>query len=292
MKPGKRVSTVFIILVVIALLVLIQVFHRPLHRFTSDFYHPFFSPVQKVENLTAKQALMLQSKTSLVEEMLKLQQVNEQYSAEMNVLQEVKDENTALKDLMSFKPSPGFKCVFAEIFRRDPGNWNQHFSINKGAEDGIKEGNVVLCRIPKEKDSKYDFAVVGRVSSVDKDNAQVETVISINCKLSVMLEKNKAAGILEGGTEQNGKPVMSVTKLPAFKKYSAGETVITSGLSRYQTPPLLLVGKVADNNGAPDIQVITNLYAKAKIVPAVDFDNLRYLVVLIPKKGEIPPVGE
>lgn len=292
MKRRTKISAVFIILAVIALLVLLQIFNRPLHRFTSDFYHPFFSPVEKVENLSAKQALMLQTKTALVEEILKLQQVNERFSAELNVLQEIKKENASLKDLLTFKPSLGYKCVFVEIYLRDPANWNSSFSINKGTADGIKPGCVVLSRIAKEKGSKYVFAVAGRISKVSEDNAQVETVVSKNCRLSVILKKSKAAGILEGGTIKNGKPEIIVTKLPAFKKYTSGETVITSGLSKDTTPPLLFVGQVADNNGAPDIHVITNLYAKARIIPAVDFDNLRFLVVLIPKPNPVSETGE
>ena len=128
MKPRNKITAVFIILAIVALVVLIQVFNRPLHRITSDFYHPFFSPVSKVENMTAKQALMLQSKTSLVKDLLDLQQVNEKFSAEINVLQEVNKENANLKDLLGFKPAPGYKCIFAEIYLRDPTSWNETFS--------------------------------------------------------------------------------------------------------------------------------------------------------------------
>lgn len=286
MKRKNKISLVFIILTIIALLVFIKVFNRPLHSLTSDFYHPFFSPIQKVENLSAKQALMLQSKTELVEELLKLQQVNEQFSAELNVQQEIKQENANLKDLLAFKSTPGYKCVFAKIFRRDPDFWNQSFSINKGSKDGILAGCAVLCRIPKGKNKKYVFAVAGRISKVSQNDAQVETIISKNCRLSVILKNNKAAGILEGGTIKNGKPETIVTMLPAFKKYMAGETVVTSGLSKDTTPPLLFVGKIADSNGAPDVQIVTNLFAKARVIPAVDFDNLRYLVVLVPKQTQ------
>lgn len=283
MKQKNKFNLIFIILAVIALLVLIKVFNRPLQRLTSDFYYPFFSPVQKIENLSAKQALMMQSKTELVEELLKLQRINEEFSAKINVLRKVQEENADLKDMFALKSSPGYKFVYTEIFRRDPDFWNQSFSINKGSVDGITTGCVVLCRVKKQKNSKYVFAVAGRISKVAKNDAQVETIISKNCRLSVMLKENKATGILEGGTNNNSEPKVAITMLPAFKKYVPGETVVTTGLSKYTTPPSLFVGKIADNKGKADVKIVNNLFAKARVIPAVDFDNLRYLVVLIPK---------
>lgn len=285
MRTNKKINIIFIILALSAIALLIQVFNRPLHRITSDFYHPFFSPVSKVENLTAKQTLLLQSKQSLVKELLELQKINEQFSAEINVLKEIKKENADLKELLAFKPTHGFRCVFAEIYLRDPALWNESFSINKGSADGIIPGCVVLCRLPKEKATEYVFAVVGRIAYVAENEAQVETIISRKCRISVILKDVRAAGILEGGTYGNGEPSVKVTKLPAFKTYKAGETVLTSGLSRDTTPPLLYVGNIASINNTPDVRVVDNLYADADITPAVNFDNLRYLIVLVPKES-------
>lgn len=287
MKSNKKITLIFIILALSAIALLIQVFNRPLHRITSDFYHPFFSPVSKVENLTAKQALLLQSKQSLVKELLELQKINEQFSADINVLKDIKKENADLKELLVFKPKPGFKCIFSEIYLRDPALWNESFSINKGSADGIIPGCVVLCRVPKEKSTEYVFAVAGRVASVAEHEAQIETILSMNCRISVILKDAKAAGILEGGTYGNGEPAVKVTKLPAFKTYKAGETVLTSGLSRDTTPPLLYVGNVASRNNVPNVRIVDNLYADADIIPAVNFDNLRYLIVLAPRNIQV-----
>jgi rod shape-determining protein MreC len=284
MTPGKKFIVIFVILALLAMALLIQVFNRPLHRITSDFYHPFFSPVSKMENLTMKQALLLQSKPSLVKEMLQLQKVNEKFSSEINLLQDIKKENADLKELLVFKPTPGFKCIFAEIYLRDPALWNESFSINKGSADGIKPGCAVLCRVQKEKAAEYVFAVAGRVSAVAEHESQIETIISKNCRISVILKDSRGAGILEGGTFGNGEPSVIVTKLPVFKTYKAGETVLTSGLSRDTTPPLLYVGNVSSRNNTPNIRIVDNLYADADITPAVNFDNLRYLIVLVPKK--------
>ncbi|MBN1865019.1 MAG: rod shape-determining protein MreC [Victivallales bacterium] len=281
---NKRFAVLSAVIGILSAAVLVQIFHRPLHRLTSDFYHPFFSPLSKVENLSAKQALMLQSKDALVEELLALQRVNEQFSADLNVLREVAQENSSLKDLLGIKPVPGFRCVFSEVFLRDPTLWNESFSINKGSADGIVPGCIVLCRITKEKGTDYVFAVAGRISKVASHRSQVETVVGRDCRLSVILRESGAAGILEGGTVAGGRPVLKAGKLPATKTYKAGESVITSGLGGDTTPALLLVGRVGARGGTPDVRVVNNLYAEALVEPAADFNNLRHIVVLVPKE--------
>ncbi len=280
---NKKFAAVSAVIAVLVAAALVQIFHRPLHRLTSDFYHPFFSPLSKVESLSAKQALRLQSKEALVEELLTLQRVNEVMAAELNILREVARENSSLKDLLAIKPVTGFACVFAEIFLRDPTLWNESFSINKGSADGIVTGCIVLCRIPKDNSTGYVFAVAGRVAKVAKNESHVETVVSRKCRLSVILQDSGAAGILQGGTIAGGRPVLKVGKLPAAKAYKAGDAVITSGLGGDTIPALLFVGRVAARGENPNVRVVNNLYAEAFVEPAADFDNLRYMVVLVPK---------
>jgi cytochrome c-type biogenesis protein CcmF len=48
-------------------------------------------------------------------------------------------------------------------------------------------------------------------------------------------------------------------------------------------PPLLFLGYSSDENSSPDIKKVNHLYAELNFKPAIDFDNLRYMVVLIPK---------
>ena len=196
------------------------------------------------------------------------------------------NDKIRLEELLDIKPKPGFKCVFAEIYLRDPALWYESLSINKGEEDGIKLGSIVICRVDGVDNPGFPFGVVGRIIAVSDHAAQVETILSGSCKLSVLLRKTKAPGILSGRATRSGAPSAIVTALPAFKDYSPGEIVVTSGLTRNITPPDLLVGKIA-GSGAGAVKIIDNLTAEAFVTPAVDFNSIRYLVVLVPSNRKV-----
>jgi len=284
MNSSNKGNLIFIVITIIVLFSIIHIFKRPLQRFTSGFYHPFFTPISKIENLTANQALMLQDKKSLVKNLLKLQHLNESLAAENNVLQDVRIENAELKDMLSLPATPDYASVFAEIYLRDPTEWYESFSINKGSQDNIKPGCIVIARIPESAQNKdYIFAVVGRITSVTKNQSQVETIISRKCRLSIIMKESRAPGILNGGDVGGKSTIVNITKLPANKEYQKEEPVITSGLNPDLTPPLLFLGYTATKNGQPDVRKVNHLYVEINFQPAVDFDQLRYMVVLIPK---------
>jgi len=284
MKSRKKNSLIFIIISIAILFFLVKIIQRPLQRFTSGFYHPFFTPISKIENLSAKQALMLQDKNSLVKELLKLQRLNETLAAENNVLQDLKKENAELKDMLGLIPTPDYKSVFAEIYLRDPAEWYESFSLNKGTKDKIQPGCIVIARIPENaENSEYIFAVVGRITSVTQTQSQVETIISKKCRLSVIIQNSKAPGILDGGLINGKNTTVKITKLPVYKNYINHDVVITSGLNPDLTPPLLFLGYTSEKETQPNIKKVNHLYAELNFRPAIDFDNLRYMVVLIPK---------
>ena len=282
----KRIVAITVVVLIVALACAFQIFRRTLQRLTSEFYYPFLYPVAHVENVTLRESLLLKSKTKLVDELLNLKTVNEELTAELKPLRLAMNDKNRLEELLKIKPKPGFKCVFAEIYLRDPALWFESFSINKGEKEGITVGSIVMCRVNGTESPDFPFAVVGRIISVSEHAAQVETILSGNCKLSVILNKSKAPGILRGSTSGNGVPSALVTALPVFKKYSPGEMVVTSGLTRQTTPSDLLVGRIAGEN-APAIKIIDNLTAEAIVTPAVDFNSIRYLVVLVPQNRNV-----
>jgi len=284
MKYKKKNSLILIAISLIVLFFLVKLLQRPIQRFTSGFYHPFFTPISKIENMTARQALMMQDKKSLVKELLKLQRINETLAAENNVLQDLKKENAELKDMLGIIQTPDYKSIFAEIYLRDPAEWYESFSLNKGSNDNIQPGCIVIARIPENRaNTDYVFAVVGRITSVTPTQSQVETIISRKCRLSVILKESQAPGILDGGIVNGKNTTVKITKLPVYKNYKAHEAVITSGLNPDLTPPLLFLGYSSEKGSSPDIKKVNHLYAELNFRPAIDFDNLRYMVVLIPK---------
>ena len=282
----KRIVAIIVVVLIVALACAFQIFRRTLQRLTSEFYYPFLYPVAHVENATLRESLLLKSKSTLVDELLNLKTVNEELTAELKPLRLAMNDKLRLEELLKIKPKPGFKCVFAEIYLRDPALWFESFSVNKGEKEGIAVGSIVICRVNRDENPEFPFAVVGRIISVSEHDAQVETILSGNCKLSVILRKTKAPGILRGSTSRHGAPSALVSALPVFNNYSAGEMVVTSGLTKNITPPDLLIGRIAGEK-SPAVKVIDNLTAEAVVDPAVDFNSIRYLIVLVPQNRKV-----
>ena len=282
----KKIATLAVVSIIVAFACATQTFRRTLHRLTSEFYYPFFYPVAHAENATLRKTLLLKSKSDLVDELLNLKTVNEKLTAELKPMRVAMEEKRRLEELLKIKPKPGFKCVFAEVYLRDPTLWYESFSINKGESEEIALGSIVICRVNDSKIPDFPFGVVGRIIAVSEHSAQVETILSGRCRLSVVLNKTKAHGILRGYRAWNGAPSAIVKALPVFNKYSAGELALTSGLTKNTTPSDLLVGEIA-GRGKPDVKIVDNLTVEAFVNPAVDFNSIRYLIVLVPNNSNV-----
>ena len=294
-KRIKIAAAITVILTLITLLFM-QLFRKTLFTVTSEFSHPFLSVISKDDNSSIREALTKKTKDELINELIHLRKKDEEKNLELQILYSEKNDKQILERHLKIKPTPGYQCISAKIFLRDPAFWYENFSINKGWSSGIESGAIVLTEINDPNGNNSSLAVVGRIEKVSEYESVVETIISRHCKLSVLLEQSGATGILNGDTLRNGKPSLKVTYLPTFKTYSPGELVKTSGLcsvkdrstsdSLYPTPPGLLVGKVAGTD-SPEVRVVRQLNAEAKVIPAVNFDSLKYVTVLIRKDHRI-----
>jgi rod shape-determining protein MreC len=290
MITRKNIIILVSLTAAVAAVLFFQIFKQTILKVASRFYHPFIAPVTIAENNSIKDSLATKSRSELIDEIIKLKKNNERKQAQIRVFTSLKSDKKRLEELLTIKPVPGYKCVFAEIYIRDPAFWYESFSINKGADDGIKPGAVVLSKIEQSDNSSYTFAVLGRVSNVERHLSQVQTIVSQTCKLSVIVEGAEAAGILQGGTIDNAKPYVKIAYLPVFKKYTKNADVLTSGLCRnrtsnlkqYSTPAGLFIGKIAGK-----VKTVNNLSAEAEVRSAIDFDSLKYVIVLVEESGII-----
>lgn len=278
---GKNIIFSALVLALL-LLVALQVSRRFFHRLAADFYFPFTNGLVAAEGYASQKALLLRGKNSLASEVERLARVNDQLAMENVSLREARDENERLRQVLGLKKRPGYKYIFSEVLTRDPAQWNQRLVINKGVEDNVAPGAVVLCHVPGGKDkgpTLEDFAVVGRVGQMSKHSSVVNLVVSDSCKLSVHLPASGAYGVVDGGGRLFDDVWGQVRYLPRGLKYTGGELVVTSGLSG-TTPPSLPVGRLLGD----DALVLTDyskLFLTAKMRPLADLDSLRFLLVLV-----------
>ncbi len=252
-------------------------------RVVSDFYHPFFHSVEAVSDKAASESLLIRSKNELADQVLKLQKENDIMSAKMSILNNLKRENIELRELVGVGKVPFFNCLTSEIIRRDPVRWYEKLVIDRGSADGVKEGSLVISKILRKDGVGTAFAVVGRIKSVSLHESVVSTILSDDCSLSVMVSGKRAHGIAGTGNKTGRSFIVGIKYLPKDVPYSAGEFVYTSGLSGL-TPSSLLLGNLAMDVEGKAVKIKDNLYAEARMESAVNFDNLHFVLVLVPEK--------
>ncbi|MFZ2653314.1 MAG: rod shape-determining protein MreC [Victivallales bacterium] len=270
----------FAVLFVILSITAVRSFSK---KVVSDFYHPYFTGAEKVSNAAASEKMMLESKSKLAGMVLELQGKNEMLSAKMKLMNNLREENTKLRELVGVGKIPYFTCLKAEIIRRDPARWYEKLIIDKGEADGIREGSSVISKIPGNDEGTPSFAVVGRVKSVSKHEAVVSTILSDDCALSVLVSGSKAHGIAGSGKKIDKNFIVKIKFLPKDVTYSPGEFIYTSGLSGI-TPSSLMIGRLAEDKEGRAVRIKDNLYAEAWMEPAANFDNLHFLLILVPEK--------
>ena len=166
--------------------------------------------------------------------------------------------------------------VTARVLSVDPTNLQKYVIIDKGSVDGIQEGMAVV-------DPYYFVGLV--VGPVAEHSAKVMLAIDGSARIGAQLSDSGADGIVYGRWQTGGRLEMSYVDRSVKPK--KGEVVVTSKSVETRTvgvPGDLIIGTVEEepetfNQG--DSQSI-------KILPAVDFDNLS-LVAVIVNDGESGP---
>lgn len=192
----------------------------------------------------------------------KLQKEVEKLRKENIELQELKNENLRLKEALDFKTeNPELDLKLASITGKNPGNWFNIFTIDRGKRDGIKPGMAVL-------DEKGNM--VGQVTQVGETWAKVLAIIDRDSSVSAVDVRTRDNGIVRGDSQ--GGLVMIY--LPLDAEVLEGDIITTSGMSRF--PKGLVIGKVEKMTKEPGA-----LFKQALVKPAADFERLEYVFVVL-----------
>lgn len=187
----------------------------------------------------------------------------EQQQLEMD---EVIRENQRLKRLLDFKEEKDhFTVEGVRITGKNPGNWFNTMTINKGSNHGVTVNMAVI----------NDRGLVGRVIDVGGNWATVRTIIDGQSSVSAIIERTRDNGMVKGNntlTFEDG--LCRMINLPLDSDVVKGDRVITSGLGEI-FPKGIPIGEV--------IEVLDeerDMYKTAIIRPNVDFMRLEEVLVI------------
>lgn len=177
----------------------------------------------------------------------------------------LQEENEVLRRQGNYRPESGFSVVGAQVVSRVMMPDQATLVINRGADDGIEEGQAVLAD---------DGMFIGKVRSLGKRTARVQLMTDPQSRVAATLAgERRLLGVVEG----RGNGAARMTYVPASQPMKKDQIIVTSGTEE-KIPanlPLGLINAVEGKNTDPFISAI--------LEPLIPFDRLTLVQVLRPQ---------
>ncbi len=228
------------------------------------------SPIQKIiygaTSYVYNSILDIKERRELLANYQQLKERVAYLEKELIRMNELEKQNQRLRKLLDFATErEEFVVTGARITGKDPGNWFDVFTIDKGKNDGIAVNMAVVT----------EQGLVGRIIEVGPDWAKVQAIIDGRSSISGIIERTRDNGVVKGnnlfGFEDG---TCSMIYLPLDSEIVEGDKVITSGLGGI-LPKGIYIGEVKEVTRAK-----RDLYKTAIIEPAVDFRRLEEVLIV------------
>lgn len=191
-------------------------------------------------------------------EVEKLQKEVVQYKLMEDELIELKELSKALEYTSGYGQ---ISYTAASVSAKDPGNWFNTFTIDKGSKHGIKKEDPVL----------NGSGLIGRVYEVGDNWAKIITIIDNKSSVSFeVLRNNEYIGVIRGSVQAD----LSGYLIDPQAEVLVGDKLITSGLSTY--PKGILIGEVKEVVKKKDELLKTII-----VEPVVNFKKIDKVLVIV-----------
>lgn len=187
---------------------------------------------------------------------------------DVQALQETLEEKESLSDYTLMK---------ATVIRRNPSQWTELVTINRGENDGVEKNMAVITAaglIGKIKSIAPNTATVQLLSSEDPANRISAFIQPKEEDKEKNKDKTEVFGIIADYDKETKQLIMTWEEIPNGLKVEKGQLVTTSGMGGV-FPKGLAIGMVEkvepDENG---------LQKKVFINPAADFYDIEHVMVV------------
>lgn len=207
-----------------------------------------------------------------------LQLEYEQIALQLNGMEELVIENDRLTALLDAESSyDSLDPLYAQVIARDPGQWFDTFTIDRGTTNGVREGMSVVS----------SGGLVGYVYEAGLTYAKVMTIIDTRSAVACLIQRTRDNGVMRGEVTQDASDAACyVYYLPNVNNIVPGDVIITSGTDSLY-PKGLTIGEViavSQETSSDGSYVIVSPYA--------DFRHIEDVLVLrtVVETGEDLPV--
>jgi rod shape-determining protein MreC len=194
-----------------------------------------------------------------------LEALNNELMVENVRLAELERENQLLRQLLNYtRSNPQFNYEIATVkgrrFGVDPTNLSNFVYLDVGVRDGVAKNMPVVT----------ERGLVGRVTAVGPNSAQVLLLIDSSSAVNAIVQNSRATGIVRGNIDGT----LFMERISQNAAVNPGDIVLTSGLGG-NFPDKLVIGQVTEV-----IQRDQDMFQTARIRPTVDFGKLEKMLII------------
>ncbi len=234
---------------------------------------PFQTGISEIGGYLSDRSKDLAQIRDLQRQNQELREQIDRLTIENNTLTQEKYELNNLRSLYQLDQEYSeYEKVGARVIGMDGGNWFNTFIIDKGTDDGIALDMNVMS----------GSGLVGIVTETGANWAKVTAIIDDTINVPGMVLATGDRLIVSGDLELMSENTIRFSKLiDSEGKVKEGDKVVTSNISTKYLPGLLIgyiTSMDADSN---------NLTHSGSITPAVDFEHMDEVLVILDLKQQI-----
>ncbi len=246
----------------------------PLNAAAGYVFIPMQKGINTVGTWISEKADNLKKLSDVMAENEDLQRQVDELTSELNTVNLEQYELENLRELYDLDQKyPSYEKVAANVIGKGSGNWFSNFTIDKGSADGIEVDMNVIA----------GSGLVGIVTDVGPNYATVTSIINDTNKVSGMITTTSDNLVVSGSLQDmNENMVIEFSDLnDSDDEVQVGDPVVTSYISdKYQQG--ILIGYISS------IEVDSNNLTKSgKLTPAVDFEHIEEVLVILNKKQQV-----
>lgn len=277
-KPKFTIPSKYILLSLSALCIVVMyvsftmnISGGPLNSVAGAVFVPMQRGINNIGLWVSDKADNLKKLNDVMAENEDLQaQVNE-LTSELNTIKLEQYELDNLRELLELdKQYPSYEKVAANVIGKDTGNWFSTFTIDKGSSDGIETDMNVIS----------GSGLVGIVIDVGPHHAKVRSIIDDTSSVYGMVLSTSDLCFVNGDlTTMTETQQMQFANLnDSDDEVKVGDQIVTSNVSTKYLQGIL-VGYISELNTDSN-----NLTKSGTVTPAVDFEHLQEVLVILDKK--------
>ncbi len=270
--PGKYL--LFILTILCTGMVLLTfnttIFSGPLNVIAGYVIVPFEEGISSAGSFLRSRSEELGQMRDLLAENEALKKQIDELTIENTGLQQDKYELTNLRELYKLDSQyDEYEKVGARIIARDSGNWFYSFVINKGEDDGLAVDMNVMA----------GSGLVGRIVETGPHWSKVKAIIADDSNVSAMVLSSSDNMMVSGDLKLYASGVIAFEQLvDSADVVVEGDKIVTSNISDKYLPGIL-IGYISTIN-----RDANNLTKSGYITPAVDFEHLEEVLVILEMK--------